>query len=134
MGVWVLVSLSQYKKQPSYLCAEQDPPLACLIAGEMFVKTEGRRKSEGLGGLVFFFLYQYQCWVIVDRMLFIKLQPRISIQQRHCGHRFMLKDDTINGPKSQTVTKNRIGRDDTASSRPVLHNLTKLFIFRSLLS
>lgn len=53
MGVWVSVSLSQYQKQPFCLCVEQVLALVLLIAGEMFVKTEGRRKSEGLGQTFF---------------------------------------------------------------------------------
>lgn len=57
-GVWVLVSLSQYHKKPFYLCAEQVLVLVRLIAGEMFVKMEVGRKSEGLGQVFFFLQYQ----------------------------------------------------------------------------
>jgi len=49
MRVWVSASLSQYQKKPFYPCAEQVLALVCLIVGEMFVQTQGRRKSESLG-------------------------------------------------------------------------------------
>lgn len=61
-GVWVLVSLSQYQKKPFYLCAEQVLVLVRLIAGEMFVKMEVGRKSEGLGQVFFSFSTSNGLW------------------------------------------------------------------------